>query len=127
MAPMYKNMSEASGMAMEDAMGEMSSQSPGFANFFGKLMGTSQAMMEHALVLNLASLILTIIALFGVIQMWKLKKLGFYLYTAAEIVLLVFPLVIVGFNLIMGFTLIFGFIITAAFIIMYALNLKALK
>lgn len=127
MAPMYKTMSETANMDMENAMGDLSSQSPGLGSFFSKLMGTSQAMMEHAMVLNLVNLVCVGIALFGVIQMWKLKKVGFYLYTAMEIIILVFPIVLMGFNFLLGFSLVFGFIFTAGFIIMYALNLKAMK
>ncbi|MCD4747483.1 MAG: hypothetical protein K8R58_14395, partial [Bacteroidales bacterium] len=31
------------------------------------------------------------VALFGAIQMWKLKKIGFHLYTVAQILLLILP------------------------------------
>ncbi len=127
MAPFYNAVSEESNVAMDEAMGELSSQSPGFASFFGKIMGTSQAIMEHALIINLVNLACSIIALFGVIMMWKLKKLGFYLYSVSEIIILVLPVALIGFSFMLGFSLVFGFIFTAGFIIMYALNLKAMR
>jgi len=63
---------------------------------------------------SIITLILLAGSLYGAIQMWKLKKLGFYIYAAANVILL-----ILNFG-------IFGLIITAAFIIMYYLNLKVM-
>jgi hypothetical protein len=60
-----------------------------------------------------------ILQLVGVLQMWKLKKSGFMLYTAASVIAIV-----LGF-LYSGFT--FGIIFPIAFIVMYGLNLKAMK
>ena len=54
-------------------------------------------------------------SLFGAIQMWNLKKLGFFIYAIANVVLLV-----LNFG-------IWGLIITAAFIVMYAVNLKYME
>ena len=54
-------------------------------------------------------------SLFGAIMMLKLKKLGFYLYVVANVVLLV-----------MSFG-IMGLVITAGFIVMYGLNFKAME
>ncbi len=51
-------------------------------------------------------------SLYGAIQMWKLKKLGFYIYAGANVILLI-----------MSFG-IFGLIFTALFIVLYGLNLK---
>ena len=64
---------------------------------------------------SVITLALIAASLFGAIQMWKLKKLGFYIYSAANVILL-----ILGFG-------IFALIITAAFIVMYYLNLKAME
>ncbi len=54
-------------------------------------------------------------SLYGAIKMWNLQKVGFYLYTAGQIVMLV-----LGFG-------VFGFIFTAIFVVLYGLNLKYLK
>ena len=61
------------------------------------------------------TLVLVAASLYGAIQMWKLKKLGFYIYAAANVILLI-----------MSFG-IFSLIITAAFIVMYYLNLKVME
>ncbi len=59
----------------------------------------------------------TIVALIGVLKMWKLKKQGFMLYAGASVVSAIMGVVYSGFN-------VFGVVITAAFIVMYYLNVK---
>ncbi|GAB5418817.1 MAG: hypothetical protein Crog4KO_02030 [Crocinitomicaceae bacterium] len=61
----------------------------------------------------------TIIALVGVIQMWKLKKSGFMLYTAAQVIGIILTVMVYGFG---GAAM--GIVFAAAFIIMYGVNLK---
>ncbi len=66
----------------------------------------------------LKSIILVVLAagsLYGAIMMWQLKKMGFYLYALANIIL-----VIISFGWV-------NLIITAAFIIMYFVNLKYME
>jgi hypothetical protein len=58
--------------------------------------------------------------LIGVIQMWKLQKKGFYLYSATGVLALVV-------SFIGGTFSVFGLIITAAFIVMYGMNLKHME
>ncbi len=61
------------------------------------------------------SLLLIAVSLYGAILMWNLKKLGFFLYSGANVVLL-----ILSFG-------VFSLIITAAFIVMYYVNLKYME
>lgn len=65
----------------------------------------------------IVGILTTIVALFGVIKMWKLKKEGFMIYAGASVVSMAMGIVYSGFS-------IFGAIITAAFIVMYYLNVK---
>ncbi len=60
-----------------------------------------------------------IMQLIGVIQMWKLKKKGFMLYTIAAVISVVMGIVYAGFS--------FGVIFPIAFVAMYAANLKAMN
>jgi len=63
--------------------------------------------------------ITVILQLVGVLQMWKLRKSGFYLYTVATVIALV-----------LGFLYgasVFSLILPIAFIIMYGVNLKAMR
>lgn len=57
-------------------------------------------------------------SLYGALQMWGLKKIGFFIYTGANVVGLILPLF---FGL--GFSF-FGAVITIAFVVMYYLNMK---
>ena len=67
-------------------------------------------------------LVLALASLYGAIMMWKLKKMGFYLYSGANVIAFIVPLVMASAD----FSY-FGLIITVLFIILYGLNLKHLK
>ena len=71
--------------------------------------------VDGGIVKSVITLALIAASLYGAIQMWKLKKLGFYIYAAANVIMLI-----------MGFG-IFALIVTAAFLVMYFLNLKAME
>ena len=61
-----------------------------------------------------------LISLYGVIQMWKLKKIGFFLYVGASVVSMIMGIVYSGFG-------VMGVIFPILFIVLYGLNLKHLK
>ena len=67
-------------------------------------------------------LVLALASLYGAIMMWQLKKMGFYLYSGANVISLFIPMILAS-----GKFPIFGLVITALFIILYGLNLKHLK
>jgi len=67
-------------------------------------------------------LVLALASLYGAIMMWKLKKMGFYLYSGANVIALFIPIIMASAKF-----SIFGLVITALFIILYGLNLKYLK
>ena len=67
-------------------------------------------------------LALALASLYGAIMMWKLKKMGFYLYSGANVIALVVPMIMAS-----GKFPVLGLVITALFIILYGLNLKHLK
>jgi hypothetical protein len=69
----------------------------------------------------IGAIVLTLIALFGVIKMWKLQKQGYYIYVGASVIGLILPLILGS-----GFS-VFSLLITGAFIVMYGLNLKAMR
>ena len=72
------------------------------------------------------TILANIACLLGVIMMWKLKRIGFYLYSFFEIFPVILTTVLLG-NVggIFGqLGLVFAFIFPVAFIIMYAVNLK---
>lgn len=123
-----KGIQAVSGLAEEgysEAMSEIESEAPEMGGFMDSIFGGAVKAMEHYTLLTTVSLLVAITALVGVILMWKLKKTGFYIYTGAQVVGIIVPLVVIG-GLIGGMTL-FGSIFTIAFIVMYAVNLKAME
>jgi len=60
-----------------------------------------------------------LVQLIGVIQMWKLKKSGFMLYTIPAVLMIILTFLYAGFSV--------GIIFPIAFIVMYGVNLKAMK
>lgn len=67
---------------------------------------------------TIVSLIGCAAAFYGVLQMWSLKKMGFYIYTGAQLLGLIAPLMFGGEFSVMGA------IFAALFIVLYYLNLK---
>jgi hypothetical protein len=70
----------------------------------------------------LVSFLLALGSLFGAILMWNLKKIGFYLYAAANIVAIFVPLMFTTGDI--GWL---GLVITVVFIILYGLNFKYME
>ena len=59
----------------------------------------------------------------GALQMWKLRKIGFHLYTGAQLFILILPVaMIVSYQF-----SIFSLLFTAVFVAGYAINLKFMK
>lgn len=113
------------------AVGGMASAMEGMEGMEGAMEGMAGAaaiegmddamnVMAHAKTLLIVAIGVTLLALAGVIMMWKLKKTGFYLYTGAQLLGIIIPVVIAG----MASMSWFGLIISVAFIVMYGLNLK---
>ncbi len=68
----------------------------------------------------LTGFILYSISLAGALQMWKLRKIGFHLYTVAQIFLLILPVVMIK-----SYQLpLLGILVSSAFVFGYYSNLK---
>jgi len=89
---------------------------PGFS---GAMAGSGGGTAIGYLILNL---VLNAGTLTGAIMMWKLKKLGFWIYAGSYVIQFILPMIFIG-----GRFGIFGFIIMALFVTLYALNLKHLE
>lgn len=65
------------------------------------------------------SLILSAVSLYGAIQMWKLKKMGYYMYAGASVIAFILPIAMLGipFNAM-------GIVWLAVFLGLYGMNLK---
>ena len=69
------------------------------------------------------SFVLSAISFFGVLQMWKLKKSGFLIYSASQMIFFIIPLLMISAY---EFS-VFGLVITLSFIVLYGINLKHLS
>ena len=114
-------MGMAEGMA-EGMAGTDMSAVPGMED----AMTAANMAMKYAYVLLGVGIVGSILCLVGAIQMWKLKKSGFYIYVVGEMVPPILTVVLMGMNA-MGAMGVFGLIIPIAFTVMYALNLKHLS
>ena len=66
-----------------------------------------------------------LILLLGVLLMWNLKKIGYYIYVVFEITPLILTIIFLGFgNMFSLIGYFFSFMVSLAFIIMYGVNLK---
>lgn len=92
------------------ALGGMLKSIPGM----GALMGAGIGLSIGLLILNAGTL-------FGAIKMWKLEKMGFYIYVAAYLLQVILPLIF-G----MPFSAL-SLLWPVVFIVLYGLNLKHLK
>jgi len=88
-----------------------------FSTLLGSLLDSIPSFLlpDIGITSGIIGLVAAAASLYGAIKMWKLEKIGFYLYTAAQVVMLVLSFGI------------FGFILTALFVVLYGLNLKHLK
>ena len=80
-------------------------------------------MLDNGEALYTVAITTAILCIFGAILMRKLKKSGFFIYTSACILNVVFPLTLVGFGL-FGLGILIGGLVSILFIILYSVNLK---
>ena len=88
---------------------------------FAQIGEAAMKAVEYAWELNTTAIISGSFCIIGALLMRKLKKAGFYLYAASNLVGVVVPMAIVG---LMGGINIISAIFPVAFIIMYGVNLK---
>ena len=76
----------------------------------------------------LLGLISNLITLGGAIMMFRLRKIGFWMYIAGTMVLVATPLIIFGVSNLLGLGITFGFgVVGLLFIVLYSINLKQLQ
>ncbi len=99
------------GLVAAGAASGVLSSIPGMSDIGG--LGTGYFLIVLALALA---------SLYGAIMMWQLKKMGFYLYSGANVIALIVPIFMASSDF-----SVWGLVFTALFIILYGLNLKHLK
>ena len=110
---------------MEQARADLGANADGFAGrMLDSGMEITQKAAENAVPIGIAGIVLALISLFGVWQMWNMKKSGFWLYVLAAIGGLIVPLVFLGGSMLALFSVGIGGFISLIFIILFAVNLK---
>lgn len=102
---------------VQEGLAEMSASDPDAAAAVSTVASASAGLLWAAVIVGLVCVILSFV---GVLQMWKLKKSGFYLYTAAFVISAIMSFV--G-----GEPSYFGLVVGAAFVAMYGMNLKYMR
>ena len=100
-------------------------------SFLSGILSSSQEVMQatmmHAKSIAVISLVLSLLSLCGAILMFSLRRIGFYIYTVAQLLLLFVVPYFAGFSMLVVMGMLFSALFTVVFIILYALNLKAMR
>ncbi len=95
------------------------------------LAGFAQGMADQAVLaaevakpMNMANIVIALISIFGVWQMWNLKRSGFYIYLLATVAGLAVPMIFLGGGMLALMAVGLGGFISLVFVILYAVNLK---
>ena len=92
-----------------------------------ELQETARKAVENALPNLIIGVVCSLLCLFGAIQMWQLKKMGFYIYTVGEIIPPIAAFILGAGGMIGGMGAAVGLIIAIVWIILYGINLKHMK
>lgn len=114
-------------MEQNSAMvGELESQGIDsfFSGFWNSSLGLMQTGMQHAREIVVFQLILNVVVLAGAILMFRLRRPGFYLYVAAQILLLFIWPYFAGFHLVVIIKMLLAGLVSFLFIALYAFHLK---
>lgn len=103
---------------------EGSASSSFLTGFLNSSMEVLQATAAHAREIAVMQLVLSVISLLGGIMMFQLRRFGFYLYTAAQILALFVLPYFAGFSTLVVIGMLWSAFISLIFIILYAVNLR---
>jgi hypothetical protein len=81
------------------------------------------AIVGGGMILFVVMFVLAFVSLFGAIKMWGLKKIGFYLYTVAQVIMIIVPFIFIPGAQVAVMSIVF----TVLFIVLYGLNLKVME
>lgn len=117
-------MSIKASTAMLENMGSVEGDS------FGMMSGIQETMIkavENAVPNLVIGILCSIISLYGALQMWNLKKMGFFIYSVGEITPAIASFFLGGGGLIGGTGAVAGLLLAIVWIVLYAVNFKHLK
>jgi len=106
-----------------EMMANMGDQSEGFmAGFMSGMKETVVKQCEMKLPVLIISILSVLLCFIGALQMRKLKKSGFMLYVAGNLLAPIAMIILIGGGL--GFASVLGFLFPIIFILLYASQLK---
>ncbi len=94
---------------------------------YGMMSGMQETMIkavENAVPNLIIGLLCAALCLYGALQMWKLKKIGFFIYSVGEITPAIAGFFLGGGGLIGGAGAVVGLLFAIVWIVLYAVNLK---
>ena len=99
------------------AMGDAMSAEASAAMATAMSAGPSAGMIWAYVIVGLVT---TLVGLFGVIKMWKLQKIGFFIYVGCAVASMVMSMIYSGFS-------VMAVLFPVLFIVLYGMNLKHMK
>ena len=95
--------------------------------FIANIFDAVTKLLTNVTGIYLTVVLLSVIALLGVIMMWQLRRSGFYMYAASRSLIAFVPFIFIGYNLVSLLWLISSIIFGILFIVLYSLNLKEMS
>jgi hypothetical protein len=113
---------------MHDKMNKKSNDPEG-NGFASKVMNNMAVMAnpENLRKQSIGNIIGSLLCLFGALLMWRLNRIGFYIYVLGTIIGIIVPFYVYGNNFLTALSVGFVSFIGLLFIIFYAMNLKSMK
>lgn len=116
---------EEARVKMEEAQAQLGDANmPLMQEMLDSAITLAEKAAENAKQMGYGEIALALLSLFGVWNMWNLKKMGFWIYLVATVSGLVMPMMFLGGGLMTIIGLGFSGLISVVFIILYAVNLK---
>lgn len=98
-----------------------------YSEMEGMMSEATLAAIKWIDVTTVVSIAGCLLCLLGALQMWKLKKVGFYIYLVGELGPVIISAILLGSVAFSEWSMIVGAVIALLFVILYALNLKHMK
>lgn len=98
-----------------------------YSEMEGMMSEATLAAMEWIDVTTVVSIAGCLICLVGALQMWNLKKSGFYIYVVGELAPVIVSAILLGSVAFSEWSMIAGSVLAVLFVVLYALNLKHMK
>ncbi len=112
-------------MEMEQARADLGDQAGGLpGQMLDSAMELAEKTAENAKPIGISTIVLSLLSLFGVWQMWNLRKNGFWLYLLASVGGLISTVYFLGGSMMAIFSMGVAGFFSLVFIVLYAVNLK---